>query len=139
MLVLIYTLSNSDYVDLMECCSRMNLNKPYRLRESDLELDVKNILTAMKSDSRSGGDREFEITDKSFFDPLPFGSFIMFYQIPRKIIEEIIAWYKTRKQWPVFALILPASLEMKLKDLFQHLIDDRLKEIEFKNNKPKMI
>ncbi len=63
------------------------------------------------------------------------GAIIIFYRFNQDLIKKIIGHYKTNSKWPIFAVVTPASLEMPLKCLIDHLLFDRNEENEIRQKR----
>ncbi len=53
---------------------------------------------------------------------------VIFHHVPVDRIKALIREYKRDGLWPICAVVTPASLDMLLSTLIEHLVDDRSKE-----------
>ena len=135
-MIFIYPDRKESLVELSICCKNLDLPRPICWYRTELNSQIKNLLSqAYKRNSQHQKlDHDNEIIEPSLAEPV-----ILFSNIPTRRIQQIIGVYKSNGKWPIFAVITPTSLEMTLSCLLQHLLDDRNKEMTYKNRNAKTL
>jgi hypothetical protein len=55
--------------------------------------------------------------------------------VDREQLAQVLAWYKSQGQWPIFATLTEQSLKMTFRELLSHLIQDRAQEAAARRTK----
>ena len=128
-MIFIYPDREESVAELSMHCENLALPSPICWDPTQLNSQIKDLLAIAHSRSPQNHlpDHNNIIAESSFPEPI-----ILFANIPSTLIKQVIENYKSNRKWPIFAVITPASLDMTLSCLIEHLLDDRNKEITYK-------
>ncbi len=126
MTIFTYPDNAGSFARLQSISSDLNVPAPLYWTYKDLNTVIKDlVLRSSKGEKLMPESISANVSRTGIPAPV-----IVFAQVPTEKIYEFIRAYKSNGEWPVFAVLTQASLEMSLATLIEQLLEDRCKEEE---------